>query len=421
MKKVILFSLLIILGLITSQMTPYFSESVRNSYDLIVKNLTLVGLGFIMIHVGLEFIIDRRKLSSYAWDYFVAFTAAAFPWIFCTLYFVYAYQHSSDTSRFNIWTEALLLGRFASPTSAGVLFSMLAAAGLGATWLFQKARILAIFDDLDTIILLIPIKMMIIGFKWEMIILVFVIVALIYFAWKKMHSISLPLNWYWVLSYSVILTVLCELIYFITTIIEGMVPLHLEILLPAFVCGCVLAVPKKYKSMHEFLDQPEEQWAQLIIPAAFMFLIGASMPPIALMQGIGSSDVSINAEVTSIWNYHIAGFPLKYIIIDVIALTFLSNLGKMYPFFCYRKEASTRERLALAVAMFPRGEVGGGVIIISMQMILHLSQGLILIAMLSLTVNLIMTGLFIVIIKKLLDRSEKQNLRDASDGVSALN
>ena len=62
----------------------------------------------------------------------------------------------------------MLAGRFAAPTSAGVLFSMLAAAGLGATWLFRKARILAIFDDLDTVLLMIPLKMLMVGLAWQL-------------------------------------------------------------------------------------------------------------------------------------------------------------------------------------------------------------------------------------------------------------
>ena len=40
---------------------------------------------------------------------------------------------------------------------------MLAATGLSATWLFRKARILAIFNDLDTVLLMIPLKMLMIG------------------------------------------------------------------------------------------------------------------------------------------------------------------------------------------------------------------------------------------------------------------
>ena len=84
----------------------------------------------------MEFTLDKRRLRSYGWDYVVAATAAAFPWLFCAAYFVAALQTN--------WKEALLLGRFAAPTSAGVLFAMLAAAGLGTTWLFRKARVLAI-------------------------------------------------------------------------------------------------------------------------------------------------------------------------------------------------------------------------------------------------------------------------------------
>jgi hypothetical protein len=39
------------------------------------------------------------------------------------------------------------------------------------------------------------------------------------------------------------------------------------------------------------------------------------------------------------------------IAIHVLVLTFLSNLGKMFPALCYRRDAHWRERLALAVSM----------------------------------------------------------------------
>ena len=52
--------------------------------------------------------------------------------------------------------EALPAGRFAAPTSAGVFFAMPASAGLSATWLFTQARILVMFDDLDTVLPMIP-------------------------------------------------------------------------------------------------------------------------------------------------------------------------------------------------------------------------------------------------------------------------
>ncbi|NIA28469.1 MAG: hypothetical protein GWP06_00985, partial [Actinobacteria bacterium] len=112
-----------------------------------------------------EFNIDKNRLKAYGWDYVVAATAATFPWLFVAIYFVFIL---SDTNVINVWKESLLVSRFAAPTSAGVLFSMLAGAGLGLTWMYKKIKILAIFDDLDTVLLLIPLKMLMVGWKWQL-------------------------------------------------------------------------------------------------------------------------------------------------------------------------------------------------------------------------------------------------------------
>jgi hypothetical protein len=133
---------------------------------------------------------------------------------------------------------------FSAPTSAGILFSMLAAAGLGATWLFQKARVLAIFDDLATILLLVPLKIMLVGLKWQLLIVVVLIVLLLWAAWKYLHSLRWPIRWPFVLSYAVGITLLCESLYVGSKIIDAAVPIHLEGLLPAFALGCMLARPK---------------------------------------------------------------------------------------------------------------------------------------------------------------------------------
>merc|ERR1719446_1965744 len=85
--------------------------------------------------------------------------------------------------------EALLIARFAAPTSAGILFSMLNAAGLKDTWVFHKARILAIFDDLDTIVLMIPLKILLVGLKWELSVAISIMFVLLLLSWKKLHSI----------------------------------------------------------------------------------------------------------------------------------------------------------------------------------------------------------------------------------------
>ena len=162
MKKVWLFSGLLVAGLVGSQ---FLSESgTAATFREIVRMLTMFALSFIMIHVGYEFEIDRSRIGTYALDYGVAATAAGFPWIFCALYFVFL-LHPGSWHDADAWKESLLAGRFAAPTSAGILFSMLAAAGLSATWYFRKVRILAIFDDLDTVLFMIPLKMLLVGFR----------------------------------------------------------------------------------------------------------------------------------------------------------------------------------------------------------------------------------------------------------------
>src|SRR5688500_5378733 len=226
MRKVLLFSLLLVAGLIGSQFLGNAPPAVKPFIAL----ATMFALSFIMIHVGCEFDIDKSRPRQYAWDYIVAGTAAAFPWVLVALYFVYVMAPRDMWSHGDLWREALLEARFASPTSAGVLFAMLAAAGLGATWVFKKARILAIFDDLDTILLMIPLKIMMVGLKWQLGVIMIVIIVLIWLAWKYLHVVRLPLTWPWVLMYAAVITVVSEMIYVGSKVIDDAVPIHLEVL-----------------------------------------------------------------------------------------------------------------------------------------------------------------------------------------------
>jgi len=68
----------------------------------------------------------------------------------------------------DVWKKALLAGRFVVQTSAGLLFSMLAAAGLSAACHFRKIRILAIFDDLNMVLFMFPLKMLMVGLRWQL-------------------------------------------------------------------------------------------------------------------------------------------------------------------------------------------------------------------------------------------------------------
>ena len=163
-----------------------------------------------MINVGFEFEIDKTKLSTYVVDYLVAMTAASFPWIFCSLYLIFVVNELP-------WQMALVAGRFAAPTSAGILFTMLEAAGMKETWLFKKARILAIFDDLDTLLLMVPLKAVIVGFRWELSIDLIWVVVLLALMYRYLHRIDIPATWLAVATYAALLTAFCEAVHLVTS------------------------------------------------------------------------------------------------------------------------------------------------------------------------------------------------------------
>jgi Kef-type K+ transport system membrane component KefB len=408
LKKVLLFSGLLVAGLIASQLLPGLLGGAYGTVAGVVTFLTMACLSFIMIHVGYEFELDKSKLGSYGWDYVVAMTAAAFPWIFVTLYFVYVMLPHDAWSQMAAWKETLLAGRFAAPTSAGVLFSMLAAAGLSATWLFRKARILAIFDDLDTVLLMVPLKMLMVGFAWQLVGIVGAMAVLLWIAWTWLHRWLLPVSWPWVIGYAVAITVVSEVVYIGSLKIDSEVPIHLEVLLPAFVLGCTLRRPAGTdphaddvrEGHQEGPESSAEQRASTIISAVFMVLVGLSMPsfsgeppPVALDDPAVENTLRLTAsQPVPSWGT---------ILLHVAAITALCNVGKMFPAFCYRNEAHWRERLAIAIGMWPRGEVGAGVLVVSIGY--GIGGPILTVAVLSLALNLLLTGIFVVIVKKLIE------------------
>lgn len=408
MRKVALFSLLLVLGLAGSQILPEVIGPGYATAAQLVKLLTLVALSFIMIHVGYEFEIDKTQLRGYGWDYVVAMTAAAFPWIFVTMYFVFVLLPDGVWGQWEAWQETLLAGRFAAPTSAGVLFSMLAAAGLSATWMFRKARVLAIFDDLDTVLLMIPLKMMMVGFEWQLGASVFVMLALLWLAWRYLHQWAIPSSWPWVLVYAVVIVLVAEIVLLGSIRIDDQVPIHLEVLLPAFVLGCMMrrpagSDPHRDDTRIGHQEGPEsarEQQVMTIVSAVFMVLVGLSMPSLFAAAPLA-------ATVTA------SQPPLGWgeIALHVLAITVIANLGKMFPAFCYRREAHWRERLALAIGMWPRGEVGAGVLVISLSY--GIGGPVVTVAMLSLVLNLVLTGAFIWVVQRLLRDVPRDDARPA--------
>lgn len=372
MSVIFLYSLYLLFGLSLSQLLPVYLPSAFSALGEPIQLLSMLCLSFIMILVGSEFEIDRTRPKKYVVDYLVAATAAAFPWIFVGVYYIYFFYDAQWTD-LTSWRDSLMISRFAAPTSAGILFSMLAAAGLAKTWVFKKARILAIFDDLDTILLMIPLKVLFVGMRWQLFLILAVMIALLFIAWFYQHTLKWKITPRSILLYSAIITAASEIIYAIGYQIDPQVPIHLEVLLPAFVLGMLL------KINHKDLETKEMMSTSRAISSAFMVLVGLSMPYMGeLIQG---------------------ELPYMALLGHVITVTVLSNIGKCFAIFCYKKEATLKERLAVSIALFPRGEVGAGIIIVT------LSYGLggfaIAVSILSLCLNLVLTGVFIAVVKHL--------------------
>lgn len=368
MKKVLLYSALLLAGLLGSQLLPGLAGDSYAAARPVLHAMMLVCLAFIMIRVGLEFEIDKTQPRQYAVDYGIAATAAGLPWVLVALYFIFVLAPAGAHTSLEQWKETLLLSRFSAPTSAGILFSMLAAAGLASTWVYRKARVLAIFDDLDTVLLMIPLQMWMIGFQWNLLAIVFVMGLLLWAGWRYLHACHWPAGWPALLAYAGIITLLCE-----TS------PVHVEVLLPAFILGCMIA-------HHAHAVTASEERVVDAITGLFLMLVGLSMPSVAQSMASG---VTMSVPV---------------MIFHVLMVTLLSNIGKMFALLCYREEASFRERLAVSIAMFPRGEVGAGVLAVTMGY--GIGGPAVTVAMLSLTLNLVCTGVFIGGVKKLLKADE---------------
>ena len=327
MKKVFLFSIFLLCGLFFSQILPSALGSAYGTLASISKWLMFICLAFIMINVGREFELDKAKWRSYTTDYFIAMATAAVPWLLIAGYYIFFLDTGLS------WENNLLISRFAAPTSAGILFTMLAAAGLKKEWIYKKTQVLAIFDDLDTILLMIPLQILMIGFKWQLFVIIGVVCILLIFGWKRLSSLNLPQSWKSILLYSVCIVAAFESVYLISKALMGQDgAIHIEVLLPAFVLGMVM------KTVHN--HSQEEERASSFISYLFMFLVGLSTPIFIGLETGGD------------------GMPgWGMLIFHVIVVTILSNLGKMFPLFFYR-DRKIQERLALSIGMFTRGEVG---------------------------------------------------------------
>ena len=366
MNTISLYSKALVGGLVTALRMVAVLPSLHAAMSLPLRLLSTVCLAFIMIGVGKEFQFNRGAGRSQAGDYGVAMLAAAVPWLLVALW-----AYATDLSvtlpadgHIPAWVAVLFVARFSAPTSAGVLFSMLHAAGLEKEWMYQKARVLAIFDDVDTILLLIPLQMLILGPRWQLGFILVATVGLLVFGWKYYRRINLPSGPFWLMAYAVLLTVGLEALAAGTAYLDSSLPVHVEVLLPAFVLGMIMR-----------LDQPQRASASKLpfwVSLVFLALVGPALPTAALALNLADLPTYLG---------HATAFLV------------LGNLGKMAPAFFYRKEAKLNERLSLSVGMWPRGEVGAGVLAVAVS--LGIGGQMVTIAALSLALNLALTGHFI--------------------------
>ena len=287
------------------------------------------------------------------------------------------------------------------------------------TWLFKKARVLAIFDDLDTLLLMVPLKGIIVGAKWELSIDLIWVVLLLFIMYKYLHSVDVPATWYAVAAYAAGITFLCEMVHFAThsdaiDTQDVADTIHLEILLPAFTMGCIVEHPHDHddhvaagghhkhpklqpQSLLLRIKNMQQETFKFGISAVFMVLVGLSMPSLFNDEAsAGSGHRRLAASTPSM--------PGNEIILHVVVCSFLMNLGKLFPSFCYRDEVNLRTRIALAIGMMPRGEVCAGIIVNAIA--LGAEGPAVTIAVLCLAVNMTCVSGFIFAVKKLTSKGE---------------
>lgn len=230
-----------------------------------------------------------------------------------------------------------------------------------------------------------------IGLRWQMFAIIAIVVVLLAAGWRWQARWNVRQDWKTILGLAVVVCALTQAVYIATAKLYGPEnSIHIEVLLPAFVVGMLMK--------HKHIDTPTEQRVSTGISFLFMLLVGLSMP---LVTG-APADTAAAASVTGSQPM----MPWGTLLLHVVTVSVLSNLGKLVPLFFYR-DRKVSERLALSIGMFTRGEVGAGVIFIALGY--SLGGPALIISVLTLVLNLILTGGFVVWVKKLALRSYTPN------------
>ena len=263
------------------------------------------------------------------------------------------------------WKMALVAGRFAAPTPAGPAYD---ARGGGAerNVAIQEGAHLAIFDDLDTLLLMVPLKALVVGAKWELCIDLAVVLVCLVCMYKFLHRLHWSVTWYAIAAYAATITLATELTYEFTH--SGVVDpgdvietVHLEVLLPAFTVGCVCVHHKNPKQvavagdtppgpvrspsklqrelqrmktgLAKVRDTPQEN-VKFVISAVFMVLVGLSMPSLFQPDPTVSAHRMLAEGGSGDDDGHAApSMSAGLIVLHVAMCTLLMNAGKLSPSF----------------------------------------------------------------------------------------
>jgi hypothetical protein len=228
---------------------------------------------------------------------------------------------------------------------------------------------------------MIPLQIAMIGLQWQMGVILFVVFGLLLYGWKRMSHFEMPQQWWAILIYAVLIFGFIHIVYVVTKSVFGPEDaLHIEVLLPAFILGMVM------KRNH--IESKVEERVSTAISLFFMLLVGMSMPQISASVSSEGGSIMASQAMPS-WGV---------ILMHVLVVSLLSNVGKLVPMFFYRNH-SIKERLALSIGMFTRGEVGAGVIFIALGY--NIGGPALLISVLTLVLNLVLTGGFVLVVKRL--------------------
>ena len=88
---------MLMVGLVLSQILPMLMGEAYAELKHMVEVTLGICLAFIMINVGREFEIDKSNVRVYVKDYLVAMLAAALPWIFIAVYYIFALMPQQRT------------------------------------------------------------------------------------------------------------------------------------------------------------------------------------------------------------------------------------------------------------------------------------------------------------------------------------